>query len=174
MLRYRRSPRLPHFDYTGNYAYFLTMVTRQRRPFFSDPAVVSRTAAALEKAALKHFFDVYAYCFMPDHLHLLVSGRPDGSTKEFVRYFKQISSFEHNKTRHGIELWQISYYDRVLRSDEDMDSVACYIWGNPVSAGIVTDPRDYAFSGPRPLPEVWGGGLKGLHPRRSARDSGQT
>ena len=103
---------------------------------------------------MKHRFDVHAYCFMPDHLHLLLSGEAGGSLREFVRQFKQISSFEH-KHRDGTELWQISYYDRVLRRDEDLYSVARYIWGNPVTAGIVTDPRDYAFSGPQPLPEVW-------------------
>jgi REP element-mobilizing transposase RayT len=155
MLGFRRSPRLSHFDYAGNYAYFLTMVTRRRRRVFSDHAVVEQVAVAMERVALKHKFEVHAYCFMPDHLHLLLSGESDSSLTEFVRQFKQISSFEH-KHRHGAELWQISYYDRVLRSDEDIDSVARYIWGNPVAAGIVTDPRDYAFSGPRALLEFWG------------------
>lgn len=154
MLRYRKSPRLSQFDYAGNYAYFLTLVTRDRRRVFLDSAAVRLAVAGLEKAAKKHEFDVHAYCFMPDHLHLLVSGRPGGSAKEFVRHFKQISSFDH-KTRHGCELWQISYYTRVLRNDEDLLSVARYIWGNPVAEGIVSDARDYSFSGPRPLPDVW-------------------
>lgn len=150
MLRYRRSPRLRGFDYAGSYSYFLTLVTRQRRRVLANEDTVSRVEAALERAADKHGFEVHAHCFVPDHLHLLVSGCPAASATEFVRYFKQISSFDY-KQRHGFELWQISYHDRVLRRDEDVHSVARYIWCNPVSAGIVSDPRDYAFSGPRPI-----------------------
>ena len=146
----RRSPRLRGFAYAGSYAYFLTMVTRQRRRAFASEDTALRVKAALERAADKHGFEVHAYCFMPDHLHLLVSGRPAASATEFVRHFKQISSFDF-KQRHGVELWQISYHDRVLRRDEDLHSVAQYIWCNPVTAGIVSDARDYAFSGPRPI-----------------------
>ncbi len=154
MLSFRISPRLPHFDYRGSYAYFFTMMTRQRRPVFRDAEVVHRAVEALKRAAVKHGFDVQAYCFMPDHLHLLVSGRTGASATEFARHFKQLSSFDY-KQRHGTELWQISYYDRVLRQDEDLHSVARYIWGNPVSAGVAVDPRTYKFSGPRPLPADW-------------------
>jgi putative transposase len=121
---------------------------------FRDPDAVKQTLVTIERAAAKHGFDVHAYCFMPDHLHLLVSGHPGASATEFARHFKQLSSFDY-KQRHGIELWQISYYDRVLRQDEDLHSVAGYIWGNPVTAGIVADPREYAYSGPQPLLVDW-------------------
>ena len=90
MLRYRRSPRLSHFDYAGNYAYFLTMVTRRRRRVFSDHAVAQQVAVAMERAARKHRFEVHAYCFMPDHLHLLLSGESDSPLTEFVRQLKQV------------------------------------------------------------------------------------
>jgi hypothetical protein len=47
-----------------------------------------------------------------------------------------------------MQLWQRSFYDRVLRVQGDLEDVARYIWGNPVRAGIVDDWDKFPFSGP--------------------------
>jgi putative transposase len=91
---------------------------------------------------------------MPDHLHLLVAGNDRSSLLRFTQHFKQLSGYAYKKAI-GEPLWQISYWDRVLRSDEDLAVVARYIWGNPVRAGLAEDARLYQFSGAQPLPEVW-------------------
>jgi REP element-mobilizing transposase RayT len=87
---------------------------------------------------------------MPDHLHLLVSGQDNSSLTDFVRHFKQLSGHQY-KREYGAQLWQISYYDHVLRKEEDLLALARYIWDNPVRAGLVQDRSEYAFSGPRPI-----------------------
>jgi len=89
---------------------------------------------------------------MPDHLHLLVSGQDESSLPAFVRHFKQLSGHRY-KREHGAQLWQISYYDHVLRRDEDLLAIARYIWDNPVRAGLAQDRSEYPFSGPRPIME---------------------
>ncbi len=63
----------------------------------------------------------------------------DADFRECVRLFKQRTSFEW-KRHSGTELSQRSYFDRVLRADEDTCSVAHYILANPVRAGLVKDP----------------------------------
>jgi len=89
---------------------------------------------------------------MPDHLHLLLAGQDASSLQDFVHYFKQISGYDF-KRRHASALWQISYYDHVVRRDEDVEQIAAYIWDNPVREGLVESRLDYAFSGPRELIE---------------------
>ena len=42
-------------------------------------------------------------------------------------------------------LWQREYFDRQLRSDEDVRAKAEYIAMNPVRAGLVTKPDDYPW-----------------------------
>ena len=44
-------------------------------------------------------------------------------------------------------LWQINYYEHVLRKAEDTKGVAYYIFNNPVRKGLVEDFKDYAFLG---------------------------
>ncbi len=46
------------------------------------------------RAASENEFDVIAYCFMPDHLHLLVEGKSDRSDgKPFIARAKQYSGY---------------------------------------------------------------------------------
>jgi REP element-mobilizing transposase RayT len=89
---------------------------------------------------------------MPDHLHLLLSGEQDSSLADFVRHFKQLSGYRY-KREYDASLWQISYYDHVLRRDEDLPTVARYIWENPVRAGLVQERGRYPFFGPRSVME---------------------
>jgi REP-associated tyrosine transposase len=90
---------------------------------------------------------VIAYCFMPDHLHLLAEGTTENSNlREFVRLFKQQTSFEW-KRRENTRLWQRNYHEHVLRADEDTFAVARYILENPVRAGLARSPEEYRFLG---------------------------
>jgi len=100
----------------------------------------------LKEASQRFNFRVYAYCFMPDHLHLLVTGNETSSLGEFMRFFKQKTSFLFKK-RDGNLLWQKSYYDHVLRKDEALRDVTLYIFHNPIRRKLVDDYQDYPFSG---------------------------
>jgi REP element-mobilizing transposase RayT len=45
------------------------------------------------------------------------------------------------------KLWQPSFYDHVLRKDEDLLETAKYIFNNPVRKKIVEHYQDYQLSG---------------------------
>ena len=152
MAKLRKSPRLKDFDYAGPFAYSLTLVTRGRAAALNDPYVVQPVLDCLALSCARYGFSFHAYCFMPDHLHLLVSGQDDSSLPHFVRHFKQLSGHRY-KREHGAPLWQISYHDHVLRRDEDLLALARYIWDNPVRAGLAQDRSEYPFSGPRSMME---------------------
>ena len=146
----RSSPRLATFDYTGSYAYSITVNTIARRPAFSTSATVHECLDALVEACAKHAFAVHAYCFMPDHLHLLIEGSESSSLASMMKRFKQVSSYRHKK-RTGSSLWQRSYFDHILRQEEDRNIIAEYVWNNPVQAGLVANRESYPFSGPREM-----------------------
>jgi putative transposase len=152
-MAFRKSPRLSTFQYRGAYAYSVTIVAACRRPVFRESVLVEGCVHHLGISARKYGFMVRAYCFMPDHLHLLVTGDEWSSLPDFARHFKQLTGYAYSR-RTGRKLWQTSYWDHVLRAEEDIEVVARYVWGNPVRAGIVGDYRAYAGSGPRPLPDL--------------------
>jgi putative transposase len=144
---FKRAPRLRGFSYIGPYRYFLTICVVDRRRVFSSNDRVHPLIAQIRRTAAAEHFAVLAYCFMPDHLHLLVEGLSARSDlRRFVKVLKQSTSFAW-KQQYGEELWQRSYFDRVLRDDEDGVAVARYILANPIRAGFVVTPDAYPFSG---------------------------
>lgn len=75
----KTSPRFKDFPYTGPYAHMINISTRDCARYFRDTAVVSLCLEILMRAAKQCSHDALAYCFMPDHLHLLVQGTSDDS-----------------------------------------------------------------------------------------------
>ena len=147
MLKQRKgSPRLVSFDYSGPYAYFVTSTTYKKRPYFKNKTVVDIVLPILRLTGGENKFNIHDYCFIPDHLHLLLVGEEKSSLRKFMKIFKQESSFTF-KRRYGDTLWQRSYYDHILRREEVIEEVALYILNNPVRAGLVDDYRSYTFSG---------------------------
>ena len=142
-----RRPRLDRDHYVGVQRYFLTFCTADRRPRFVQHDVVQMVLEQISQSALLFDIAVIAYCFMPDHVHLLIEGCSEGAdVAAFVHQAKQRSGYLFARSGEG-PLWQPSYYDRVLRDDDASLAVTRYIFDNPVKAGLVESPGEYAFSG---------------------------
>ncbi|HLF71687.1 MAG TPA: transposase [Dehalococcoidia bacterium] len=142
-----KRPRIQDFDYKGEYAYHLTLSTRGHEPVFEDLELGRRCVSILTSVAAKKSFALLAFCFMPNHLHLLVQGQDESADLLlFVQNLKQETSF-HFKQRTGRQLWQQSFFDRALRQDDASLDMAAYILQNPVAAGISPDVQSYPLSG---------------------------
>ena len=135
------------FSYMGRHRYSLTFCTFERNPYFELAESVAIALEQILRAGNQHEFEIPAYCFMRDHVHLLVEGtREDADLKAFLKGAKQYSGFYFKqKTRNN--LWQRYGYERALRQHEDTRSVIKYIIENPVRARLVTAPLDYPFWG---------------------------
>jgi putative transposase len=143
----RYPEHLPSFAYTGPARYFLTFCAYRRRPCFRSARAVELVTAQFRRAADEQHFSVIAYCFMPDHVHLLTEAKQGGSDlKKFVKLAKQLAGFHYRRECHQ-ELWQRYSYERVLRRGEDSQSVARYIIENPLRARLVARVDDYPFWG---------------------------
>jgi putative transposase len=138
---------LKTFDYLGLYRYFLTFCTYQRRPAFVTVDRVEVVCTQIQRTAAAGRVAVLAYCFMPDHLHLLVQGlTDDADCRRFIARAKQFSGFHYQKV-FGQRLWQRYGFERTLREHESTLSVARYILENPVRAGLAKNAADYPFLG---------------------------
>ncbi len=85
---------------------------------------------------------------MPDHLHLVVMAAEGVDVMSFVHHFKLRSGFLCNQLLDSSgPFWQKSYYDHVLRREEDLLDVRTYVRENPVRAGLVDEADAYPYSG---------------------------
>jgi putative transposase len=139
--------RLSNFSYVGPFRYSLRFSTDGRRPLFSSTERVDLVKAQFLRALAEERFAGTAYCFMPDHVHLLVEGQAVGSDlKRFIKIAKQYSGFYYAR-QFQERLWQRYGFERVLRDSEPTLVVARYILENPVRAGLVERIDDYPFVG---------------------------
>ncbi|MGQ9646829.1 MAG: hypothetical protein ACUVWO_09860, partial [Thermodesulfobacteriota bacterium] len=58
---YPKRPRLKNFDYIGTYAYFLTILTKDRDVYFKEAEIVNHLISLLFETAKSERFDVLAY-----------------------------------------------------------------------------------------------------------------
>lgn len=146
-MRTGKPGHLATFDYRGEYRYFLTFCTERRHRAFLAHDRVAIVSTQILRAAADEGFALTAYCYMPDHVHLLAEGRTTASDcRRFIIRAKQFSGFYYQKA-FGERLWQRYGYERVLRDDEATLSVARYIIENPIRAGLAKSISDYPFVG---------------------------
>ena len=142
--------RLSGFSYIGECEYSITCCTLNRHHWFTTASVVDCVCTQLLQLANEKRFEVPAYCFMPDHVHLIATGiSADGDLREFMEAWKQKSGYAHRQSTRS-RLWQGGFYDHVLREEEDRAAVIRYLLENPIRAGLVTALREYPY---------WGSGL---------------
>ena len=140
-------PHLSDFSYVGRYSYALEFTALDRREIFRDGETVGLTREQILRAGREHGFAAAAYCFMPDHLHLIVDGlRDDADCRAYIKKAKQFSGY-YFKQAHGARLWQRYGYERVLRDEVERVHAIAYVVANPVTAGLVTDPGCYPYLG---------------------------
>jgi len=109
--------------------------------------VVAKSIEILKDLAQQESFSIWAYCFMPDHVHLLIEGeKAEADMRRFIRLLKQKAGYWFKSIYHD-KLWQLGYYERVLRDDEATLMVVRYILENPVRKGLVQHFMDYPYLG---------------------------
>jgi putative transposase len=141
----RKKIRLPLPVYKQGHAFFITISTHQKYPWFRQHFRLCETAIKLMRdLAFANGIKIYAWCIMPDHIHLLLQGK---EIIGFIRLFKGKMTPEARSIDPKRHLWQRSFYDHALRKEESLSDIVCYIWENPVRAAIVENPLDYSWSG---------------------------
>jgi len=141
--------RLPLGVYQQDRVVFVTISTANRQKWFLEfPRLANEVKIVLIETCRERTSTLYAWCVMPDHVHLLVG---DENIISFVRAFKGRVVPKARAISPGKKLWQRSFYDHILRNSESVMDVAGYIFENPVRSGLVALPPQYPFVGS----EVW-------------------
>ena len=84
------------------------------------------------------YLSVTSYIIMPNHVHFLIvidkpdfgtSGAPSPTNSIVAKYVSTLKRMTNKKC--GIDLWQRSYYDHIIRDEEDYVMHLQYIDENP-------------------------------------------
>ena len=118
-----------------------------RQECFLTPKDYRAYLAALEESSVEAGVAVHAYVLMTNHVHLLVTPAtlPGASAmmqqlgRRFVSYFNKA----HARTG---TLWEGRFRSSVIATSKYLLACHRYIEMNPVRAGMVARPEDYAWS----------------------------
>jgi putative transposase len=135
--------------YIPNALYFITCVTQGRAPLFADPAHMDLLRATMRRVKEHHPFEMRAYAFLHDHLHMLVFVPATTNVSKLMQSIQR--NFTRNYQRaHGstdpIRLWQRGFWDHVIRDEEDLANHLHYIHYNPVKHKYVAKPEAYVHT----------------------------
>ena len=156
MEKSRKRIRLAQYDYSSQGAYFLTLCAKNRKPIFSQivgrgildaPDVqLTRYGEAIHNAILylsenTKGIVVHNWVVMPNHVHILLSVVSEDSELDSMSEMQRpankavpkfVSSLKRFTNRNaGFDMWQTSYYDHIIRDDEDFIRRWRYIDNNP-------------------------------------------
>ncbi len=154
--RHRRSIRLRGYDYRQMGAYYVTLCTDRKYPWFGEivdgvmfASVAGSIAETLWNNLPSHFpfLELDAFVLMPNHLHgILVitdetplspppnspNGTVSGSLGAIVQNFKSVSTRRINRvTGNRGTIWQRNYYEHIIRTDRACGNIRKYIIENP-------------------------------------------
>ena len=138
-----RGNRLPARSYPAGTPVHVNVSAFRRQPVFGKAELAS---IVFELVATHP--QTIAACLMPDHLHWLLA---DGM--EMITCVGRLKSYSTTiawQQGHCGRLWQRSFWDHVVRKDEDLFRVAQYIIENPVRKGLVQEARSYPYKVLRP------------------------
>ncbi len=100
-------------------------------------------------------YELYAACVMPDHVHILIEPQvrsQASNTEEFyslTQILHTLKSFTAHKINEleekGGPVWERESFDRLIRSESDLQEKFNYITRNPWDAGVVGHDEDYPW-----------------------------
>ena len=134
----RKSPRLKHFDYSTQAYYFVTICTKNKDCLFGNAETPSKSGVAADmclREIEQHFPSVHLdkFVVMPNHIHaILALGKDSPSLSVIVGQYKAAVSKRIHTWNPTASIWQTSYHDHIIRSQEDYLRIWNYIDGNPL------------------------------------------
>ncbi|WP_445665342.1 REP-associated tyrosine transposase [Fodinibius sp. AD559] len=98
-------------------------------------------------------YDLYAYCIMPNHVHLVLKMLQTNNNSEIpaltkvLQKLKSYTALRCNRilNRKG-QFWQHESFDRVIRNQKELESTIRYVLNNPVKANFVDTWTDWPYN----------------------------
>jgi len=159
---------------TTEEAYFITITTVGWIDVFTRLNQKEIIIKALNYCQQNKGLEIYSYCLMSSHIHLLCKATNDFILSDVIRDFKKFTSkniiktiinepesrrewlldyfskaCSHLKRDQQFKVWQNGYHAEHIYSNAFIKQKIEYIHSNPVKDKIVTLPEDYYFSSAR-------------------------
>jgi len=95
----------------------------------------------------KYFFELYNYCLMENHIHLLIKVfKKEDLAKLTQGIFQSFRFYFRKEYQYEGYLYQGRYKSKIIEKDEYLLECARYIETNPLRAKVIKRLKDYRWS----------------------------
>lgn len=145
--------------------YFITFSVKEWVDVFTRNIYKDILTESLEYCQKNKGLDLYAWCIMSNHVHLIIGAKEGFLLQNIMRDFKRHTSktvvetikdniqesrkkwlLKHFLTTDGISFWQEGNHPIEIWSNKIINQKLNYLHNNPVKAGIVFRPEQYVYS----------------------------
>jgi putative transposase len=138
--------RLPRFVLPGFPQHVIQRGNNRQQILFEEPDywfLWEKIGAAADRFDCR----IHAYVLMPSHFHLLATPYSEDGVGKLMQYVGRyyVQYFNNRYDRTGT-LWEGRYRATLVDPDAFLLPVSRYIEENPVRAGLVEEPGQYAWS----------------------------
>jgi putative transposase len=117
-----------------------------RRHIFVEDCLKNLFLEVLQETIYKYNFNIYSYCIMGNHYHLLVQ-TPEANLSDGMRYLNSRYAMAYNLRRmKDGPIFKDRFKSIYISNQRYLFNVTRYIHLNPVEANLVENPEDYMWS----------------------------
>ncbi len=144
----RKKIRLAPIAYTEpGRTFSVTIGTSPRTEIFSNISFGLECVKLLREVRDTNGLLTYAYCLMPNHVHLLGAMTSRAPISVAIGAWKSRCYQAWRNRGEAKSFWQRGFYDHAVRDDHDLIAAALYVLENPARGGLVKDFHDYPLCG---------------------------
>jgi putative transposase len=138
--------RLPRLTVPG-YPHHIIQRGNNRQPIFADRADYELLLGLIDEHARKQQVAIHAYVLMSNHFHLLATPETAAGIPQMMQAIgrRYVRNYNLRHARSGT-LWEGRYRSTLIQAERYLLACMVYIDLNPVRAGMVADPAEYAWS----------------------------
>ena len=127
-----------HYDYAQPGYYFVTICTKDKKCIFGEPGQLNRLGQLAQQGLSEikqHTRGVHVdkCVVMPNHIHaIIILGENATELPTVIGQYKSAVTRNIRKTGNVTEVWQTSFHDHVIRSEQAYQQIWAYIDTNPI------------------------------------------
>ncbi|MBC8279022.1 MAG: transposase [FCB group bacterium] len=125
----------------------ITICAKDGRDIFLSVDFVNEVSLLLINESQTHKMLLYAFCIMPNHIHIIIAASENISIIDWIQRIKgKITKISWKYGFQGSVL-QKRFYDHFIRSDEDLLKHCKYVWENPLRKELSSERRKPPYTG---------------------------
>lgn len=137
-----RKPRI--ISSTGIYHIILRSVNQQI--IFEEDKDFQKFLFILSDCKSRYDVDIFAYCLMGNHIHLLIHSQPEKLSHFFLSLGTRFARWYNDKYLRYGHLFQERFHSQAIEDEEYFITSLLYIHYNPVKAGLSRFASEYRWS----------------------------